>query len=144
MMTLKQFHRRPCTQAGFTLVEMLVVLVIVSLALTAAMAALATGAISVNHTTANNTTLNLTQACMEVIKGQPFVPAPAPTPTPAPCPSVTPPSSYSVSYTIGPVPTAVPGYGDPQGSNIEQIVVSVTRNSTPQSPSLTGFKVNRP
>ena len=138
-------------EAGFTLVEQIVTLVIVTMVLTAAMAALATGSLGLNVTTSRNEAMNLAQAQMECIKNQDFVDPPdaanyvgtgdglchpGDTHGPEPHTHITKPSGYSLVTDVS-VPPEYPG------DQAQRIEVTVVRGSN-EVLVLEDLKVDRP
>ena len=125
-------------EAGFTLVEQIVTLVIVTMVLTAAMAALATGSLGLNVTTSRNEAMNLAQAQMECIKNQDFVGI-----DPDLC-NIPLPSGYGLRTDID--QNVCPGASPDPNYDVDQvhwIEVSVSRGSN-DVLCLQDLKVDRP
>lgn len=116
------------SEQGFTLVEALVSVAILTVALMMFLLGLSTGVLSSGHSDRLSTAHELARSQMEYTKELPYQPAPATYAT------VTPPTTYTVSATAGNV-----SGGD---TDIQVVTVEVAKDGLVVY-SLEGYKVNR-
>jgi type II secretory pathway pseudopilin PulG len=113
---------------GFTLVEALVSVAILTLALVTFLTGLSTGVLSTNHTDRLSTAQELARSQIEDTKEQPFQALPASYPT------VTPPGGYAVTVSAASLPD-----GD---AAIQLLTVQVSKDGAVVF-TLEGYKVDR-
>jgi type II secretory pathway pseudopilin PulG len=116
------------SEQGFTLVEALVSVAILTMALVVFLAGLSTGVLSTSHSDRLSTAHELARSQMEYTKAQAFDPVPSSYAT------VTPPSSYGVTVAASAIPE-----GDPA---IQLITVDVSKDGSVVF-SLQGYKAGR-
>lgn len=126
-------------QQGFSLVEELVALSVVSLGLVLLVAMIGTGTKGVTSTIDKVTAEDLARSQLELVKGSTY----HANPTSAPYPTAAAPTPYAVGMTIqywtapsGPFTSSV------RNDGMQKITVTVTRNGT-QILQLEDYKVNR-
>lgn len=118
------------SEQGFTLVEALVSVAILTAALVVFIAGLSTGVLSSGHSDRLSTAHELARSQMEYVKELPFQPSPATYAT------VTPPAGYTVSAAASDVPG---GVGD---ASIQLVTVQVAKDGAPVF-TLEGYRVDR-
>ena len=116
------------SEQGFTLVEALVSVAILTMALVVFLAGLSTGVLSTSHSDRLSTAHELARSQMEYTKAQSFDPLPSSYAT------VTPPSTYGVTVASSAIPE-----GD---SAIQLITVNVSKDGSVVY-SLQGYKADR-
>jgi len=116
------------SEAGFTLVEALVSVAILTIALVVFLVGLSTGVLATSKADQLSTAHELARSQVELVKEQPFDPVPAAYPT------VTAPPAYAVALDVSAIPEGDPG--------IQLLTVSVTKDGQPVY-TLQAYKVDR-
>jgi type II secretory pathway pseudopilin PulG len=118
------------SEQGFTLVEALVSVAILTLALVVFISGLSTGVLSTSHSDRLSTAHELARSQMEYVKELPYQPAPATYAT------VTPTAGYTVSAAAADLPGVV------SDASIQLVTVSVAKDGAPVF-TLEGYRVDR-
>jgi type II secretory pathway pseudopilin PulG len=120
--------RRLRSEQGFTMVEALVSVAILTLALVVFLTGLSAGVLSAGHSDRLSAAHELARSQMEYTKELPYQPAPATYAT------VTPPATYSVTANASSI-----AEGD---ANVQLVTVSISKDGAVVY-TLEGYKVNR-